>query len=70
MPNPRRVEFKFDMDDRVMTAVGTEGIVKMLAYDHGGKQYAVSTAQVAWTWFQEDQLEPLTTNSRQEGGTR
>lgn len=49
------IEFLFNLDQRVVTALGAEGIVTMCAYDHAGNQYYVQTATNG-AWFRESQL--------------
>lgn len=50
-----KVEFKFDVDQEVVTAFESKGIVSLLGYDDGGNQYYVKT-QKGSTWFKEKQL--------------
>ncbi len=51
----QQIDFKFDIDQKVKTPFGDEGIITMLGYDDGGKQYYVKTAQND-QWFKENQL--------------
>lgn len=51
----KTVEYKFDMDQKVRTPFGDEGIITMLAYDEGGNKYYVQTASTSG-WFKEGQL--------------
>ena len=51
-----KVEFKFEITQRVRTPFNEIGIVDMLAFDIGGKQYYVKTKSTN-TWFREDELE-------------
>ena len=54
-------EFKYVLDQEVQTKLGNKGIVRMLAVDHGGIQYGVTTGIAGWTWFREDELTPFVT---------
>lgn len=49
------VDFKFDIDQRVITPFGDEGLVSMAAIDGEGQQYHVKTKRNS-EWFKEDQL--------------
>ena len=49
------VHFKFNMDQRVITPFGEEGIVSMLGVDNGGNQYWVK-AKSNSQWFKENEL--------------
>lgn len=51
----KTVEYKFDLDQKVKTPFGDEGIVSMIGFDEGGKQYFVKTSNNG-QWFKEDQL--------------
>lgn len=51
----KKVEFKFDLEQKVKTPFGDDGFVSMLAFDDGGKQYFVKTASDD-KWFKESQL--------------
>ncbi len=51
----RKVEYKFDIDQRVVTPFGEDGIVTMLGYDDGGQQYYVREKERS-NWFKESQL--------------
>ena len=48
----RKVEFKFDIDDEVVTKFGDPGVVVMLGYDDGGIQYCVKTDKGS-EWYKE-----------------
>lgn len=49
------VNYLYNMDQKVKTPFGEEGIVSMLAYDDGGNQYFVKTAKSS-DWFKEAHL--------------
>jgi hypothetical protein len=51
----KRVEYKYDIDQKVKTPFGEEGIVSMLGFDEAGNQYHVKTANDS-QWFKEKQL--------------
>jgi len=51
----KTVDFKFEIDDQVMTPF-EPGIVTMMAFDEGGQKYYVQTKS-APGWFKEGQLE-------------
>ena len=48
----RTVEFKFDIDDEVVTKFGDEGVVTMLGFDEAGIQYCVKTNK-GNEWYKE-----------------
>lgn len=50
--------FIFELDKRVVTPFGDEGIVSMLGFDDGGRKYHVQTAKTS-DWFKESQLKPV-----------
>lgn len=49
------LRFLFVLDSRVTTPFGAKGIVKMLGYDEGGKQYYIKTEKNSG-WFKETDL--------------
>ena len=54
-----QLTFKFNVDDVVQVQVKTisiVGVIKMVAFDRGGKLYFVSTGKDS-NWWYEDQLE-------------
>ena len=51
----KTVEYQYDMDQKVKTPFGEEGLVSMLAFDDGGNCYFVKTAKDS-NWFKEAQL--------------
>ena len=51
----RLVEFKYDIDDPVITPFDEKGIIKMLGYDDGRQKYYVITKQNA-AWYAEKEL--------------
>ena len=53
----RTVDFKFDVDDEVVTPFGDDGIISMIGVDEGGNMYYVKTAKND-NWFKEVQLTP------------
>lgn len=52
-----KVEFIFDLEQRVITVLGDKGIITSLAFDDGGREYCVKTSH-SWTWWKENQLKP------------
>ncbi len=57
-PNRRRamrVEFNFEIDQKVQTMFGSLGVIRMLAYDKEGIQYSVLTEK-GHDWFREDEI--------------
>jgi len=50
------VEFKFDDNQRVKTALGDEGIISMLGIQNGIKKYFVDLKGGTSNWYNEDQL--------------
>ena len=52
--------YKFDLEDRVLTSLGDEGIIEMCAIARGGKQYLVSLARGKDVWLYEDRLQSKT----------
>lgn len=50
-----QVEFKFNLDQRVITPFGEEGIVTMLGVDDGGNKYYVQTKSEA-QWHKEKEV--------------
>lgn len=50
-----QIEFKFNIDDRVITPFKAKGIVSMLGVDDGGKVYFVKTEKES-DWFKEKDL--------------
>lgn len=51
----RTIDFKFDVDDDVITPFGDHGIVSMLGHDESGNLYYVKTSK-GGEWFKEKQL--------------
>ncbi len=51
----KTIEFKYELDEKVITPFGDLGIIGMLGFDDGGPQYYVKTS-VASNWFKESQL--------------
>ena len=51
-----KVEFMFNIDTRVVTPFGDEGIVDTCAVDRGGNRYFVLISGGEQTWFYENQL--------------
>jgi len=49
------IEYAFSLDQMVITPFGEIGLVAMLGYDDGGKQYYVKTKEND-TWYKESQL--------------
>lgn len=49
------VNFKFKIDDRVLTPFGANGIICMLGYDDGGVQYYIK-AEKDSSWFKEKDI--------------
>lgn len=50
-----KVEFKFEVDQRVATPFDDKGIVVMCAIDDGGTRYFVKTS-TGGNWFKETEL--------------
>lgn len=57
---PKVVEFKFDLDQRVVTSLGDTGIITMFGYDDTGIQYCVRTS-ASHSWWKEMDLTPRDT---------
>lgn len=51
----KTVIFLFDIDQKVKTPFGDDGIVSMLGIEDGGNIYYVKTAKYA-QWYKEKQL--------------
>lgn len=51
-----KVEFKFELNQRVETPFGEKGIVRMMGIDDGGKKYFVLMKNNE-NWFQESELQ-------------
>ncbi len=49
------VTFEFNIDQRVITPFGEDGIIAMLGVDDGGNQYYVKTKSQS-NWFKEKEL--------------
>lgn len=49
------VNFKYILDEKVITSFKEDGIIKMMAYDDGGKNYYVQTAASSG-WYKEKEL--------------
>ena len=52
----KTVNFKFNIDDQVLTPFGDEGFIEMLGYREGGPCYYVQS-QIKGEWFKERQLD-------------
>ena len=50
------IEFKFELDQRVITPFKEIGIISMLGYDEGGNQYYTKSKSSS-NWFKEKELE-------------
>lgn len=50
-----KVEYTFDMDQRVVDPFGNEGIIVMLGSDSGGEFYSVRTEK-GCNWYKEMHL--------------
>lgn len=50
-----KLEFEFELDQSVTTIFGEKGIIMMLGFDEGGKQYYVKTKTNS-QWFKEKEL--------------
>ena len=53
-----KVEFSFNLDQRVKTPFEDEGIVTMLAFDDRGKAYYVKTSKTG-NWYKEKELSAI-----------
>ena len=51
----KKVEFKFDLDEKVKTAFGEVGFISMCALDDGGNVYYVKTSNHD-KWLKETQI--------------
>lgn len=51
----KTVNYLFDVDDRVITPFGEDGIITMLGFDEGGNKYYVQSKD-SNAWFKEGQL--------------
>ena len=49
------ITFKFEVDQKVTTSLGSIGIVVMLGYDDSGNQYYIKTKEES-CWFKEKEL--------------
>jgi len=50
-----RVDFEFGLNEKVNTLSGVAGLITVLAFDSGGKQYYVVTEE-GGSWFEESHL--------------
>ncbi len=50
------IVFKFELDEKVTTVLGDEGIVEMCAYARAGNQYLITLAGGKDVWLYEDRL--------------
>ena len=50
----RTVEFKFDLDQRILTGFGDKGIIESLSLQEGGINYYVKTNQGGMWWKESD----------------
>lgn len=57
--------YKFDLEDRVLTALGDEGIVEMCGTGRAGNQYLVTVSGGKDIWLYEDHL-----TRKDDGGKR
>jgi len=53
------IEFKFDLEQKVITQLGEPGIIQTLAVDDSGITYYVQT-RYCGAWFKELQLRDAT----------
>jgi len=60
-----KIEFKFNVDERVTTPFKEEGIVEMLGFDDGGIKYYITTPTNS-NWFRENTLESIETKNNGE----
>lgn len=51
----KKIEFIFDIDDKVRTCFDTDGIIAGLFYDASGNQYSVRTKD-GDKWFKEKEI--------------
>ena len=51
----RIVEFKYDLDDMIITPFDEKGIIEMIGRDEGGNKYYVKTKQMS-AWYKEKDL--------------
>lgn len=52
------IDYKFELDQRVVTPFGDSGIVTSLGFDDGGNTYYVKTRAAESNWFKEKELTP------------
>lgn len=50
-----KVDFNFELDEKVVTMFNEDGIITQLSYDHSGKIYYVQTANCG-AWFKEKDI--------------
>lgn len=50
-----KVDFEFDIDEKVITPFEEKGIISMLGFDEGGKRYYVLT-KLNSQWLKETEL--------------
>lgn len=53
--NMKTINFKFDLNQKIITPLGNLGIVTMCAFDSGGNEYYVITSKTQ-TWYLESLL--------------
>ena len=51
----KTIHFKFELDQKVITPLGDEGIITMCGLDYEGNTYYVITKQMS-TWYRESLL--------------
>ena len=49
------VEFKYSIDEGIITPFGSSGIIEMLGFDDGGIKYYVKTSK-GGSWHKEKEL--------------
>ena len=54
----KTVDYEFEIDWKVITPFGEQGVITMLAYDDGGEKYYVQTKSTSG-WFKEKQLKDI-----------
>ena len=67
-----KIEFEFELEEKVTTILGERGIVKMQAVDDGGVKYSVQTkdghmwhnpSELTKRWYTDDQLAKAISNA-------
>ena len=57
------IEYKFNLDQRVSTVLGDQGVITTLGFQGHKNQYWIQMKDGRGAWFNEDQLMPLDTSN-------